>query len=1306
MQKRAQAAMEYLSTYGLAVLFIAIALAGLYFLGVFNTHSNGAPCSAVVGFSCTNPVLYSSGALSASIGNIAEPITITGVSCSTSSTNPGTWTSVSINVAAGQSLAIPDFQCPISSSNIGTQFTGYIWIEYNIHNGEQGLVEQVGSVNLAVSSFAGSAVPAGSGTLYYLPINITNNQNTSTCNNFTPTGTFQQLIVINPSQYSSYERPDLGNIRFYQASNELYSWCESGCNSSASSASFWLKLPECIAPHSTVPIQLTFETPLLEYDANYAGEAPQLSPSYAQYDNGQNVFNFYDGFSSLTDSNWGKYGSGTATISDKLTLTTGNGIDEGIATARAYAAPQIFESLLTGQQGSSNSTTSTTTLLTTIPTTTVSTNTSTISILSTVTTTVTPANSITASITSNALNAGQVELIAQWSGGAAPYHYGIVFYSGYSSACASDTTVIATLSANPNPVTPTMEQGISINIPITPTYYCVAVTDKSGDKGVSKTIILIPTSTTTVTTTIPANGISSAPYNPNIKAISTAISPLSFGGPTSISTSTVNTTTFFTTSLTPYYLSIKANPNSLTANYLYPQSGYYAPGSQVQIGADTCIGPGCETYHFVDWAGQGTISYTGTNANAIVTMDSNINETAYYESGQGTVTTTTTTSLTTTSTSSTSITTTTINASGPQNESAYYAYISNANSGTVSVINTEINQVIATVNVGQSPRGVAITPNGAFVYVANRNSDTVSVINTTTEQVIATIPVDGFPAGIAITPSGQYAYVTNWENLTTQQGTVSVIDTQTNKVIDIIPLGVFAEPTSVAITPSGQYVYVADFGDGSVSVISTATNQVTATISNLYDSLDGIAISGNGQYIYVTNQNDNFVYVINPQTNKVVTTINVGSSPIGVTFTPDSKYAYVADVGGNEVSVINTSTNTVVDTIAVGPGSILTAFTPYGSYAYVTNYNSDTVSIINTATMQVITPTIVVNSAPNGIAIGPIGEPTSTTTSLSTTSTISQNTTSITSTTSTSTTTVTTINTTTTIGIGGGGGGGSGGGNSGLPTLGESTTLYPSSQDAWFYNGYGLDFSNTVLYLMWVTNTQHGIVYDSHAPGTPVTDNILGVIWLVPGSQSVYFNDILSAKAGDLTISPITSSYHFYLGLDGANAIYTWQWARSRSYPPNGVMPTVNIGGITSSPTTSITTSSTTSTITPTTTVSTTTSTISILSTVTTTVQPSYVLTVSKKNYADGAVNGTLGELCGSTCAFYTRSVLFGQSLTLGAFPNQGYIASWTGCDSTTGPSTTDSACTVKISGSRTVNAIFVPTPTTTIVYSTIPVPV
>jgi YVTN family beta-propeller protein len=84
---------------------------------------------------------------------------------------------------------------------------------------------------------------------------------------------------------------------------------------------------------------------------------------------------------------------------------------------------------------------------------------------------------------------------------------------------------------------------------------------------------------------------------------------------------------------------------------------------------------------------------------------------------------------------------------------AQTAYVTNADSNNVSVINTSTNtEVLTRITVGDSHFAVAIKPDGAFAYVINVSSNNVSVINTSTNtEVLPRIPVGTLPFGVAIT---------------------------------------------------------------------------------------------------------------------------------------------------------------------------------------------------------------------------------------------------------------------------------------------------------------------------------------------------------------------------------------------------------------------------------------------------------------------------------------------------------------------------------------------------------------------------
>jgi hypothetical protein len=143
-------------------------------------------------------------------------------------------------------------------------------------------------------------------------------------------GPFQQMLTLNASQYSAYERSDLGNIRFYQNNIALYSWCESGCSSASTNSIFWVKLPNGIPSSSPVVITMAFLPKYADYNAGagaHAGECPTCSSTYAQYDNGANVFSFYDAFvgTSLNTKVW-SFGTsgGSYSVSNGFTINGGS----------------------------------------------------------------------------------------------------------------------------------------------------------------------------------------------------------------------------------------------------------------------------------------------------------------------------------------------------------------------------------------------------------------------------------------------------------------------------------------------------------------------------------------------------------------------------------------------------------------------------------------------------------------------------------------------------------------------------------------------------------------------------------------------------------------------------------------------------------------------------------------------------------------------------------------------------------------------------------------------------------------------
>ena len=290
---KAQSAMEYLMTYGWAILIIAVVLALLSAIGVFGGGGGGPnACIAAPGFSCTNPSYTSNGVSVTLVQDSGENYynVWAFVVSSSEGTNPagfpknfsesntnnmvplGTLTtgqSSSFNFPYSKAGAIPNANIPI-----GTSFTGYVWIGYCTtsvcptptnfakvatinakESGSSGFASGTSSTTTACSTTTSTTtVPS----ISYVPITLSNNQPvtyvpiTITNAEGSPTASgFQQMVGITTDYSSGGEDTNLQNVEFSTVPEDtgtvLQAWCESGCTSSAD-AVWWVNLAGEIIP--------------------------------------------------------------------------------------------------------------------------------------------------------------------------------------------------------------------------------------------------------------------------------------------------------------------------------------------------------------------------------------------------------------------------------------------------------------------------------------------------------------------------------------------------------------------------------------------------------------------------------------------------------------------------------------------------------------------------------------------------------------------------------------------------------------------------------------------------------------------------------------------------------------------------------------------------------------------------------------------------------------------------------------------------------------------------------------------------
>jgi len=184
---------------------------------------------------------------------------------------------------------------------------------------------------------------------YYVPIILYNNQNIPTpepfqqdiaiCNG-NPNLSFNFAYINNATLFNQIN-PNGQNVMFFNPNNGqlFYSWYEGQLNYNGVTCDvWWVNLPNGIPANSNIVIYMaigSYNTNYYQQYYPYVGEAPQLSSTYGQYDNGNYVFNYYWNFAGTTLPNNlvctvlsnPSGASGSCSVNNGVTISNTNGQD-------------------------------------------------------------------------------------------------------------------------------------------------------------------------------------------------------------------------------------------------------------------------------------------------------------------------------------------------------------------------------------------------------------------------------------------------------------------------------------------------------------------------------------------------------------------------------------------------------------------------------------------------------------------------------------------------------------------------------------------------------------------------------------------------------------------------------------------------------------------------------------------------------------------------------------------------------------------------------------------------------------------
>src|SRR3954462_11539942 len=92
------------------------------------------------------------------------------------------------------------------------------------------------------------------------------------------------------------------------------------------------------------------------------------------------------------------------------------------------------------------------------------------------------------------------------------------------------------------------------------------------------------------------------------------------------------------------------------------------------------------------------------------------------------------------------------------------AYVPNERSGSISVIDTAKDEVVATIRTGGKPRGTVVSADGRHLYASDQPSGSLLVVDLDKREVVDRIPVGASPEGVGMSRDGAWIAVAVEEN--------------------------------------------------------------------------------------------------------------------------------------------------------------------------------------------------------------------------------------------------------------------------------------------------------------------------------------------------------------------------------------------------------------------------------------------------------------------------------------------------------------------------------------------------------------
>lgn len=284
-------------------------------------------------------------------------------------------------------------------------------------------------------------------------------------------------------------------------------------------------------------------------------------------------------------------------------------------------------------------------------------------------------------------------------------------------------------------------------------------------------------------------------------------------------------------------------------------------------------------------------------------------------------------------------------------------YVANESAGTLSVMDGFTNAIVKTYKVGEGPKEVIATGDGA-VYVASGANDTVTIIYPEGNTKVLNIPNEGFLA-VDIIMGRIY---------TANRAELQVHDITSGALVVSIPG--LKLPEQMILNNSRNRLFILD--NNVVNVYSTITLDHINTIS-LPAKANFIAISDDDSRAYISygkTPDPAGIVFYDLANSSVITTVanEILTAPAGLTQRNNILYVVNSSIQGTLLSVDTMTYSILPKVIQVGDYPLRVALSPDKSRLYIVNSASGSIDIVDAVTYQGHSVSLGENNKPVAIA--------------------------------------------------------------------------------------------------------------------------------------------------------------------------------------------------------------------------------------------------------------------------------------------------------------------------------------------------